>query len=61
MAMLLILDSTMAGSEFKAQFLETCTNYGVKAKVTTSHNPQANGIIERVHQPSIGQLTKDRR
>ena len=38
------------GSEFKAQFLQTCTNYGVKAKVTTSHNPQANGIIERVHQ-----------
>ena len=38
------------GSEFKAQFLETCTNYGVKAKVTTSHNPQANGIIEQVHQ-----------
>ena len=38
------------GSEFKAQFLETCTNYGVKAKMTTSHNPQANGIIEQVHQ-----------
>ena len=41
-------------SEFKAQFLETCTNYGVKAKVTTSHSPQANGIIERVHQVLLG-------
>jgi transposase InsO family protein len=38
------------GSEFKAQFQETCDNYGIKAKTTTSYNPQSNGIIERVHQ-----------
>jgi hypothetical protein len=24
-------------------------NYGIKKKVTTAYNPQANGIIERVH------------
>ena len=38
------------GSEFKAQFQETCDNYAIKAKPTTSYNPQSNGIIERVHQ-----------
>jgi transposase InsO family protein len=27
-----------------------CENYGIKAKPTTSHNPQANAIIERVHK-----------
>jgi transposase InsO family protein len=27
-----------------------CDNYGIKAKPTTSHNPQANAIIERVHK-----------
>ena len=37
------------GSEFKATFHETCTNFGIKPKPSTSHNPQANGIIERVH------------
>jgi hypothetical protein len=25
-------------------------NYGIKAKPTTSHNPQANAIIEQVHK-----------
>jgi transposase InsO family protein len=25
-------------------------NYGIKTKPTTSHNPQANAIIERVHK-----------
>ena len=38
------------GSEFKKQFLETCKNYDVTPKPTTSYNPQSNGIIERVHQ-----------
>jgi transposase InsO family protein len=38
------------GSEFKAQFQETCDNYGIKPKPTTCYNPQSNGIIERVHQ-----------
>jgi transposase InsO family protein len=25
-------------------------NYGIKAKPTTSYNPQANAIIERIHK-----------
>ena len=27
-----------------------CVNYGIKDKPTTSHNPQVNAIIERVHK-----------
>ena len=27
-----------------------CANYGVKQKRSTSHNPQSDGIIERIHQ-----------
>jgi transposase InsO family protein len=38
------------GGEFKNVFAETIANYGLKAKTTTAYNPQANGIIERVHQ-----------
>jgi hypothetical protein len=34
------------GSELKATFYETCKNFGIKPKPSTSHNPQANGIIE---------------
>jgi transposase InsO family protein len=37
------------GSEFKHVFEEMRRNYGMKKKVTTAYNPQANGIIERVH------------
>lgn len=37
------------GSEFKRQFAETCKNFDIKPKPSTSHNPQANGIVERVH------------
>jgi hypothetical protein len=37
------------GSEFKSVFIQTCINYGIKPKPSTSHNPQSNGIIERVH------------
>jgi transposase InsO family protein len=37
-------------SEFKAQFKETCENYGIKEKPSTTYNPQSNGIIECVHQ-----------
>jgi hypothetical protein len=38
--------------EFKREFKQVCMrdNYGIKAKSTTSHNPQANSIIERVHK-----------
>jgi hypothetical protein len=27
-----------------------CDNYDIQAKPTTSHNPQANAIIEQVHK-----------
>ena len=27
-----------------------CDKYGIKSKPTTSHNPQANAIIERAHK-----------
>ena len=37
---------TLKSCEFK----QMCENYGIKAKPTTSHNPQANAIIERVHK-----------
>jgi hypothetical protein len=36
--------------ESKSEFKQMCENYGIKAKPTISHNPQANGIIERVHK-----------
>jgi transposase InsO family protein len=36
------------GSEFKQVFDEMRKNYGMKKRVTTAYNPQANGIIERV-------------
>ena len=38
------------GSEFKDVFAAMCNNYGVKEKHSTSHNPQSNGVIERIHQ-----------
>ena len=38
------------GSEFKAVFKEMVENYGVNKKPNTAFNPQANGIVERVHQ-----------
>jgi transposase InsO family protein len=37
------------GSEFKNVFDEMRKNYGMKKRITTAYNPQANGIIERVH------------
>ena len=36
--------------KFKREFKQRCDNYGIKAKTTTSHIPQANAIIERVHK-----------
>ena len=38
------------GSEFKWLFSDLCDNYGLEKKTTTDYNPQANAIIERVHQ-----------
>jgi len=37
------------GGEFKQVFKEMCDQYGIQLQVTTSHNPQANSMIERVH------------
>ena len=45
------------GSEFKAEFLETLKVYGIKPKPTTVKNPQANAILERIHQV-IGNMVR---
>ena len=37
-------------SEFKFHFKSLCETYGIKRKPTSLKNPQANSIIERVHQ-----------
>ena len=37
------------GGENKGVFRTMVQNYGVKQIPTTTHNPQANGIIERIH------------
>ena len=38
------------GSEFKLHFETLCNEYRVKRKPTSIKNPQANAILERVHQ-----------
>ena len=38
------------GSEFKLHFEALCESYGIKRKPTSVKNPQANAILERVHQ-----------
>jgi hypothetical protein len=38
------------GSEFKLKFKYLCITYGIKRKPTTVKNPQANAILERLHQ-----------
>ena len=46
------------GSEFMAEFTKMLKDdYGVKKKTITSRNPQANAIIERVHQ-TIGNIIR---
>ncbi len=37
------------GSEFKLHFHALCKTYGEKRKPTSIKNPQANGILERIH------------
>ena len=37
------------GAEFKKDFRTISTDYGVQLKNTTVKNPQANGVLERVH------------
>jgi hypothetical protein len=43
------------GSEFKLSFEYLCETYGIKRKPTTIKNPQANAILERLHQV-LGQM-----
>jgi hypothetical protein len=38
------------GSEFKLNFEYLCVTYSIKRKPTTIKNPQANVILERLHQ-----------
>jgi hypothetical protein len=38
------------GSEFKLHCEALCDSYGIKRKPTSVKNPQANAILERVHQ-----------
>jgi hypothetical protein len=38
------------GSEFKLHFKYLCKSDGIKREPTTVKNPQANSILERVHQ-----------
>ena len=38
------------GKEFKLLFEEMRENYGMTKKPSSPYNPQANGIIERIHQ-----------
>ena len=46
------------GSEFMAEFSQMVTeDYGVKKRPITKRNPQANAIIERVHQ-TIGNMIR---
>jgi len=46
------------GNEFKAEFAEMIENdYGITKRGITTRNPQANAIIERVHQ-TIGNMIR---
>jgi hypothetical protein len=37
------------GSKFKLHFQSLCDTYGIKCKLTSVKNPQANAILERIH------------
>ncbi len=45
------------GSEFKLHFEYLWESYGITRKPTTVKNPQANGILEHVHQ-ILGQMLR---
>jgi hypothetical protein len=46
------------GKEFMGEFARMVENdYGIKRKPTTTRNPQANSIIERIHQ-TIGNMIR---
>ncbi len=44
------------GSDFKLHFKTLFDSYGLKRKPTSVKNPQANAILERVHQMIMGML-----
>jgi hypothetical protein len=44
------------GSEFKLHFEALCESFGIKRKPTSAMNPQANAILEHVHQVSTTML-----
>ena len=44
------------GSKFKLHFKSQCDAYGIKCKPTSVKNPQANAILEHVHQTIMGML-----
>jgi hypothetical protein len=47
------------GSEFKLHFEYLCETYGIQRKPTTIENPQANGILECLHQVLAQMLHTD--
>jgi hypothetical protein len=47
----------MPRSEFKLHFKYLCKSFGAKRKPTIIKNPQANGILECVHQV-LGQMLR---
>jgi hypothetical protein len=36
------------GNEIKAEVMQTCRNYGLKGKPTSTYNPQCNGVIVQI-------------
>ena len=49
------------GTEFMGEFAKMCReDYGLKTKPITTRNPQANAILERVHQ-TIGNMIRTTR
>ena len=42
--------------QFKLHFEALCDTYGIKHKPTSVKNPQANAILERVHQVIMAML-----
>lgn len=45
------------GGEFMAEFAQMTNDYGIKRRGTTTRNPQANAILERIHQ-TIGNIIR---
>jgi hypothetical protein len=44
------------GSEFKIHVRALCDTLGIKRKPTSVKNPQANAILEHVHQTIMGMV-----